>query len=86
MRDPFTAAYLSGAAVLISAELVAVFRKRSGDTITEKVTNSRILHSLMVSLLTWGLVHFTINPDDVATNVAVAVGGVGLGAAAHSRR
>ena len=85
MRDPFTAAYLSGAAVLISAELAAVFRKQGGDTITTKVKRSRILHSLMVSLLTWGLVHFTLNPEDVATNVAVAIGGAGLGAGVSRR-
>ena len=85
MRDPFTAAYLSGAAVLVGAELLAVLNRKGGDTITTKVKRSRVLHSLMVSLLTWGLVHFTVNPDDVATNVAVAIGGAGLGAAASRR-
>ena len=85
MRDPFTAAYLSGAAVLVGAELLAVFNRKGGDTITTKVKRSRVLHSAMVSLLTWGLVHFTLDPNDVATNVAVAIGGAGLGAVASRR-
>jgi len=86
VRDPFTAAYLSGAAVLISAELAAVFRKQGADTITTKVKRSRILHTAMVSLLTWGLVHFTVDPESAATNIAVAIGGGALGAVASRHR
>lgn len=78
MADPFTAAYVSGAATLVAAELVAVARSTSGDTITEKVKGSRILHATMTSLLAWALVHFTLDPEDVVSNVAVAAVGAGL--------
>lgn len=79
--DSFAACYISATAVLVAAELYAVIRRNGqGDTITEKVQRSRILHSAMTSLLTWALVHFTIEPEDVATNVAVAASGAALAA------
>ena len=84
--DPFTVAYISGAGVLISAELAAVFRKQQGDTITEKVKRSPLLHATMTSLLTWGLVHFTADPADVATNLGIVVAGAALGVAASRAR
>ena len=90
MRDAFTAAYLSGAAVLITAEFVAIFRKRSGDTITEKTKSTRITHMAMSSLLGWGLWHFVGSDvtgyDSLAANIAVATAGGVAGAVAHSRR
>jgi hypothetical protein len=69
----------------VGAELLAVFQNKGG-TITTKVKRSRILHSAMVSLLTWALVHFTVDPPGVATNVAVAIGGAGIGAAVSRPR
>lgn len=88
--EPFTAAYLSGATVLVVAELTAVFRRQSGDTITEKVKASRILHAAMSSLLVWGVWHFVGNDltghDGLATNIAIASAGAAAGVAAHSRR
>lgn len=88
--DPFTASYLSGATVLVVAEFAAIFRKHPGDTITEKVKASRLLHSVMSSLLTWGLWHFVGNDvtghDSLATNIAIATAGGAAGAVAHSRR
>ena len=87
--DPFTASYLTGAAVLITAEFAAIFRKKPGDTITEKVKKSRPLHAIMSSLLIWGVWHFVgsdmTGRDDVATNIAVAIGGGVLGVSAHSK-
>lgn len=86
MADTFTVAYISGAATLVAAELIAVARSKSGDTITEKVKANRGLHSIMVSLLTWALIHFTLDPQDVASNVAVAASGAALGWKASRRR
>ena len=62
----------------MAAELLAVFRRQSGDTSTEKLKGSRILHATMTSLLTWALVHFTLDPEGVASNVAVAAGGAAV--------
>ena len=88
--DPFAVAYVSGAATLVAAELYAVVRRRGrGDTITEKVKKSRPLHAIMSSLLIWGVWHFVgsdmTGRDDVATNIAVAIGGGVLGVSAHSK-
>ncbi len=78
--DAFAAAYVSATAVLVAAELYAVIRRNGqGDSITEKIKASRLLHSAMVSLLTWSLVHFTVDPPGVAENVAVAAAGGALG-------
>jgi hypothetical protein len=88
--DPFAVAYVSGAATLVAAEFYAIFRRRGkGDTITEKVKGSRPLHAIMSSLLVWGVWHFIgsdlTGRDDVATNVAVAIGGGVLGVSAHAK-
>lgn len=88
--DPFTVSYVSGAAVLVVAEGVAILRRNSGDTITEKVKASRLLHSLMSSLLTWGVWHFIGNDltgyDSLAANIGVAIAGGAAGVVAHARR
>lgn len=90
MKDPFTVAYLSGASVLVAAEFAALFRRKPGDTITEKVKASRLLHSLMSSLLTWGVWHFVVNDavghDSLAANLGVAIAGGAAGAAVNSSR
>lgn len=90
MKDPFTVAYLSGASVLVAAEFAALFRRKPGDTITEKVKASRLLHSLMSSLLTWGVWHFIGNDltgyDSLAANIGVATAGGAAGVVAHARR
>ena len=79
--DSFAACYISATGVLVAAELYAVFRRNGqGDTITEKVQRSKLLHSCMTSLLTWALVHFTVGPEDVVANVAVAASGAALAA------
>lgn len=88
MADPFTASYISGAATLVVAELWAVARRKSGDTITEKTKGTPVTHAAMSSLLAWGLFHFTA--DDwidapVSVNVAVAAAGGALGLFAHRR-
>lgn len=83
--DPSTAAYVSATAVLVAAELLAVTNRTRGDTITENVKARRPLHMAMTSLLTWGLVHFTVDPEGWGPNVTVAVVG-GLVALPFFRR
>jgi hypothetical protein len=87
--DPLAAAYLSGAAVLIIAEAVAVVAPRRGDTITEKTKRMPVTHAAMSSLLVWGSWHFVgeeFAPSPWPVHVAVAVGGAVAGLAAHRRR
>jgi hypothetical protein len=88
--DASSAAYLSATAVLVLAELRALITKDNDDTITHKVKASTPLHAAMVSLLTWGLYHFTLEDEignpGAAAGVAVAVAGGLLGFWVSRRR
>lgn len=89
MPDAFTVAYTSGAVTLVVAELWAVARRKSGDTITEKTKGTPVTHAAMSSLLGWGLYHFTADDwldSSVSANVVVAVASGLLGLAANRRR
>jgi hypothetical protein len=89
VADPFTIAYVSGAATLVAAELWAVARQKGGTTITQKTKATPVTHAAMASLLTWGAFHFTLDDyldSGPSANLLTALVGGTLGLAAYRHR
>ena len=84
----FLVIYLVATAIIVTAELVAVFNDKRGDTITEKVLSLRWGPGAMVSLLTWAWWHFTLGSmfefaQGVLVNLIVVGVGFFIGLAAY---
>ncbi|RMH81557.1 MAG: hypothetical protein D6683_03995 [Actinomyces sp.] len=86
-----TAVYLAAGGVLLAAELIAVFNRRRGDTITELTKRRAVTHALAAGGAAWLLWHFA--GADItglhaapAADIGAAVIGAAAGWAGHHRR